>query len=87
MCSNVIHRTALDGSGKGAAGWFSLAQANITYSCPSHLQLEHSVNLDFVDSPGVTERRVAVELTIDSARELAHALLEAAADAERYEAA
>jgi hypothetical protein len=87
MCSNVVHRADVAGSAKGAAGWFSLAQANITYSCPSHLQLEHSVNIDFVDTPGVTDRRVAVELTIASARELAEALLAAVADATRYEAA
>ena len=87
MCSNVVHRATVAGSAKGAAGWFSLAQANITYSCPSHAQLEHSVNVDFVDAPGVTDRRVAVELTIASARQLAEALLAAAGDAERYESA
>jgi hypothetical protein len=87
MCSNVLHRTTIEGSGKGAAGWFSLAQANITYSCPSHLQLEHAVNVDFVAAEGGIGNRVAIELTIDSARELAHAILEAVGDAESYEAA
>ena len=51
-----------------------------------HLAAEHAVGIDFVD--GVTGlERVAVELTLDSARSLVAALQTALAKADEFESA
>ena len=84
MCTNILERVEVEGSGKGAR-WFPLAQASVTYDHPQHLDVEHAVNIDFVDRSGGLEGRVGVELTLVSARELAAALLAAVAQAEEFE--
>jgi hypothetical protein len=84
MCTNILHRVAVEGSGKGAR-WFPLAQASVTYDHPQHHSVDHAVNIDFVDRSGGLDGRVGVELTLSSARELAEALLAAVAEAETFE--
>ncbi len=86
MCTNIMQRTALHGSGKGAQGWFPLTEASVSYDHPFHVSLEHAVNIDFTNESQGVGARVAVELTIDSARELARTLLAAVERAETYEA-
>ncbi len=85
MCTNIVERVPLIGSGKGNQGWFALAEASVSYDHPYHVSLEHAVNLDFTNPAQGVGARVAVELTIDSARELAKALLAAVEQAEAYE--
>ena len=86
MCSNILERAAVSyGSAKGREGWFPLSSAFVTYDHPFHADLEHAVNLDFVNEAAGIEARVAVELSIDSARNLATALLAAIERAEAYE--
>ncbi len=73
MCTMIVRQVAIEGSGKGAAGWFAVRQANVSYDHPFHAPLEHALNIDFVNEaqgPGV---RIAVELNLESA----HALIEA----------
>jgi hypothetical protein len=85
MCTYIVEHTFVAGSGKGERGWFPLAKANVSYDHPFHAPVEHALNIDFVDSSGGLEERVAVELTLDSARDLAMAILAAADRAEAYE--
>ena len=86
MCTNIVERAEVPaGSGRGREGWFSLAQAYVSYDHPSHIDLEHAVNLDFVNEAAGIDARVAVELSIDSARNVAAAILAAVARAEAYE--
>ena len=88
MCTNIVERAAVPaGSGRGREGWFALDQAYISYDHPSHIDLEHAVNLDFVNEAAGVDARVAVELSIESARNLAVAILAAVARAEAYEKA
>ena len=84
MCTNILERLTVEGSGK-AARWFALAQASVTYDHPQHLSVEHAVNIDFVDVSGGLDGRVGVELTLDSARRPADALLAAVGEAEAFE--
>ena len=86
MCTNIIERTPLTGAGKGLQGWFSLSEASVSYDHPFHVSLEHAVNIDFTNESQGVGARLAVELTIDSARELARTLLAAVQRAEAYEA-
>jgi hypothetical protein len=76
MCTYVTENVAVSGSGKGPEGWFRLTQANVYFDHPFHAPLDHSLNIDFAD-PTAAEpgRRVAVELSAESARALAHAIL------------
>ena len=70
MCTWIIEKAELSGSGKGAEGWFDLRQANVYYDHPFHAQLDHALIIDFVQDPDTPGHRVAVELTADSARRL-----------------
>jgi hypothetical protein len=70
MCSYVTEKTAVEGSGKGPDGWFSLSHASVYLDHPYHTPLEHTLNIDFIDESAGASRRVAVELSSQSARAL-----------------
>ena len=75
MCTWIIEKTPISGSGKGPHGWFKLAQANVYYDHPFYTPADHTLNIDFVDHSEGVGARVAVELTPDSARELSEKIL------------
>jgi hypothetical protein len=77
MCTMICQRAEVSGSGKGADSWFKLSHVNVSYDHPFHVPLEHALNIDFVDEKAGPGARVAVELTPESARELAQAILAA----------
>jgi Family of unknown function (DUF6295) len=77
MCTMIAEKAPISGSGKGPQGWFSLGQVYISYDHPYHVNLEHALNLDFVDESAGPGARVAVELTPASARRLAEGILAA----------
>jgi len=87
MCSYIVEKTPLAGSGKGTKGWFNVTSAHVSYDHPYHVDLEHALNIDFVNEAEGLDARVAVELSLDSARQLAAAILAACERAEEYEAA
>jgi hypothetical protein len=70
MCTMIVHQAKIDGSGKGANGWFSVGQLNVSYDHPFHARLEHALNIDFVNEAEGAGARVAVELSVESARQL-----------------
>ena len=70
MCTFISHSTQIAGSGKGAAGWFALSQANVGYDHATHSQFDHALLLDFVNPSLGTSARVAVEMDLPSARAL-----------------
>ena len=75
MCTMIVEKVKVDGSGKGATGWFKLEQANVSYDHPFNAPMEHALNIDFVDQSQGLENRVAVELSERAARELARTIL------------
>jgi hypothetical protein len=83
MCTTIAGRTPISGSAKGARGWFRLEQAYLSYDHPYHAPLEHALSIDFVNE--AAGARVAVELTRESARELANAILATLEQADAYE--
>ncbi len=86
MCTMIVQQVEIDGSGKGSGGWFELRQANVSYDHPFNMPLEHALNIDFVNEGQGPGARVAVELTLESAKELSAALQKAIAQAEIEEA-
>jgi uncharacterized protein DUF6295 len=75
MCTMLVQQTKISGSGKGAKGWFALREVNVSYDHPFDLPLEHALNIDFVNEAEGPGARVAVELTPESARQLAQTIL------------
>jgi hypothetical protein len=74
MCTMIVESVAVSGSGKGAQGWFSVSNVNVSYDHPFHAPLEHALNIDFVNEAYGLGARVAVELTPDSAMALVQAI-------------
>ncbi|MGE5595804.1 MAG: DUF6295 family protein [Hyphomicrobiales bacterium] len=85
MCTNIVVHAEISGSGKGAEGWFSVNRAHVSYDHPYHARLEHAVNIDLVDDEGGLGARVAAELSLEGARNLARAIMAAVAEAEAWE--
>jgi Family of unknown function (DUF6295) len=81
MCTYLTEKIALDGSGKGAHGWFGLTDASVYVDHPVHAQYEHTVNIDFLNPGDGPSARVAVELTEEAALALADAIHAALASA------
>ncbi|NWF65312.1 MAG: hypothetical protein HXY38_13520 [Chloroflexi bacterium] len=76
MCTMIVEKVKIDGSGKGINGWFKLEQANVSYDHPFDAPFEHALNIDFVNESQGVGARVAVELSEQAARELARAILD-----------
>ena len=74
MCTMIVEKADMTGSGKGPHGWFALRQANVSYDHPFHAPLEHAVSIDFVNDSEGLAARVAVELSPESARGLVAAI-------------
>ena len=75
MCTYATVKTAIDGSAKGpAGGWFRVTDGTVYFDHPVHALAEHTLNIDFRNPAKGPAARVAVELTAESARELARAI-------------
>lgn len=85
MCTTISDKAPVSGSGKGAHGWFALDHVYVGYDHPYHAPLEHALTVDFVNESLGNGSRVAVELTRESARELATRILTALEAADAYE--
>jgi len=75
MCTMIVEKVKIDGSGKGMNGWFKLEQANVSYDHPFDAPMEHALNIDFVNESEGPAARVAVELSEQAARDLVQAIL------------
>jgi len=74
MCTYLTESITATGSGKGANGWFGLSEVSIYFDHPVHAQADHTLNIDFLNPGQGPSARVAVELTAQTARELARAI-------------
>ncbi len=83
MCTMISKSVAVEGSGKGAAGWFAVNQANVSYDHPFDAPFEHALNIDFVDAARGPGARVAVELSPEAARALIATIQAVLAQAEQ----
>ncbi len=74
MCTTIVNQALIDGSGKGPNGWFKVSGVNVTYDHPFHSPLEYALNIDFVNEAEGPGARVAVELSLESARQLVESI-------------
>lgn len=86
MCTSIIEIAPAEGMAKRGAEWFPLSQAVVAYDHARHAPLGDVITLDFINAALDPGARAAVELTLDSARELRAALDRAIAAAEYEEA-
>jgi hypothetical protein len=70
MCTMIAQQVKIFGRGKSGPEWFDVREANVSYDHPYDLPLEHALNIDFVNEALGPAARVAVELSVDAARQL-----------------
>ncbi|MBV9249715.1 MAG: hypothetical protein JO227_10790 [Acetobacteraceae bacterium] len=87
MCTSIVEIVSAEGAGKREGGWFELTHSVVSYDHPHHALLEEAITIDFVNSALGPGARVAVELTLQSAKRLNEALTKAIAAAEIEESA
>src|SRR6202040_3286061 len=87
MCTSIVEVVGADGAGKGGDGWFNLTHSVVSYAPPHHALLEEAITIDFVNAALGPGARVAVELTLQSAKALSGALIRAIEAAEIEESA
>ena len=87
MCTSIVEIVNAAGAGKAGDGWIELTHSVVSYDHPHHALLEEAVTIDFVNRALGPGARVAVELTLESAKELCGALARAIAAAEIEESA
>jgi hypothetical protein len=75
MCTYQTEHVSVEGSGKGAEGWFPVTDASVYFDHPVNAPALHTLNLDFLNPSRGASARVAVELDPSSARALAEAIL------------
>ncbi|GAB3025558.1 DUF6295 family protein [Mycobacterium bourgelatii] len=74
MCTYLTEQVEIDGSGKGATGWFGASRATVYVDHPVHAPYAHTVNIDVINPELGPSARVALELTEASALALADAI-------------
>ena len=82
MCTMIVEKVKIDGSGKGTTGWFKLEGANVSFDHPFNAPFEHVLNIDFVNESQGPGARVAVELSEQAARDLVKTILDVLDQAE-----
>lgn len=75
MCTMIVEKTEIDGSGRGSEGWFAVNQVNVSYDHPFHAPYDHALSIDFVNESKGLDARVAVELSPESAKKLVRSIL------------
>ena len=86
MCTSIIEVAPAEGMAKREANWFALKQAVVAYDHARHAPLGDVITIDFINTDLEPGARAAVELTLETAKELRAALDRAIAAAEFEEA-
>ena len=81
MCTYLTEKIVVDGSGKGAIGWFGATEATVYVDHPVHALYGHTVNIDVRNPALGPAARVALELTEESALALVDAIRKTIASA------
>ncbi len=79
MCTYATELIQIEGSAKGAQGWFRATDATVYFDHPVHFPDGHALLIDIRNPAKGPQHRVALELDARSARELADAIYRALA--------
>ncbi len=77
MCSYITEKVALFGSAKGGENWRRIDTAHVYFDHPYDAPLDHALGVDLLNEASGARERIAIELSAQSARALAHAILAA----------
>ncbi len=86
MCTSIVEIARAEGMAKRGDQWFPLSQTVVAYDHARHAPLGDVITLDFINTRLDPGARAAVELTLETAKELHAALSRAIAAAEFEEA-
>ena len=86
MCTSIIEIARAEGMAKRGDEWFPLTQAVVAYDHARHAPLADVITLDFINTGLDAGARAAIELTLESAKDLRAALDRAISAAEFEEA-
>ncbi|MBL8379042.1 MAG: hypothetical protein JNM79_14330 [Burkholderiales bacterium] len=86
MCTSIIESVPVEGMAKRGDAWFPLAQAVVAYDHARHAPLGDVITLDFINPRLDAGARAAIELTLETAKDLRAALDRAIRAAEFEEA-
>ena len=86
MCTSIVEIARAEGMAKLGDEWFAVTQSVVTYDHARHAPLGDVITLDFFNTDAGAGARAAVELTLETAKELRGALDRAIAAAEFEEA-
>jgi hypothetical protein len=68
MCTYQTTTLAVEGSGKGAEGWFPVTDATVYFDHPVHARADHTLNIDLINPSRGAGARVAHRARPHSAR-------------------
>lgn len=75
MCTYTTEMAAIDASAKGpGSNWFHVDHATVYFDHPVHAMAAHTLNIDLADPSKGPAARVAIEMTLGSARSLVAAI-------------
>jgi hypothetical protein len=77
MCTYQTETLTLRGSAKTADGWTTMTDASVYFDHPVHYGAGHALLIDLLNPAKGPSARAALELSAESARDLAHAILRA----------
>jgi hypothetical protein len=86
MCTSIVELAPAEGMAKRGDEWFEVNQTVVAYDHARHANLGDVITLDFFNRELSPDHRAAVELTLETAKELRAALDRAIAAAELEEA-
>ena len=86
MCTSIIEIVRAEGMAKRGDEWFPLSRSVVAYDHARHAPLGDVITLDFFNTGLGAGARAAVELTLETAKELRAALDRAIKAAEFEEA-
>jgi hypothetical protein len=86
MCTSIIEVARAEGMAKRGEEWFPLTRSVVAYDHARHAPLGDVITLDFYNTEMDAGARAAVELTLETAKEL-RAALDRAIEAAEYEEA
>lgn len=75
MCTYQTEKLTVEGSAKTPDGWTKVTDATVYFDHPVHYGAGHALLIDVLNPAKGPSARVALELSAESARKLANAIL------------
>jgi hypothetical protein len=75
VCTYQTETLSLRGSAKTPEGWTAMTDASVYFDHPVHYPAGHALLIDVLNPAKGPSARVALELSAESARDLANAIL------------